>query len=243
MNRLHLLSPSRFPFGLALAIVFLGTLITQPLFAAPLDGTMANHGATRFTIDFYRLKCVEETDWDQGTNSDEPYAVFFWGNTRTLQSNVEATAVFGDVDSGETRTRLGSPRLWGPNDAAAGITNASEMIVLGAVMENDASSAAQIVTMLRPILAANLLIYVRNGLDRATIVSNLRRDMNNALDTAAQATGITNPDDRLGGALEFTFSHANLDTAAGGTAVDRSVRFRDNGEDATYDVIIRLSRG
>lgn len=213
-------------------------LIAQVAGAAPL----AHHGNTRFTLDFRQLRCDEETDVDQGTNSDEPYVVFLTINRITGSFQVERTRVFDDVDTGETRTRLGSPRLWGPNDTGAAITNASDMIILAAVMENDASEASEIVTLIRPILFGNYMTYVNSRLTRATIVSNLLRDMDNALDVAAFSSGPTNPDDRLGHSQELVLSHTNLDNAAAGQTVDLSLRFRDSGADSTYRVFFRLLR-
>ena len=200
------------------------------------------HGNTRFTLDFRQLRCDEETDWDQGTNSDEPYILFLVANLRTGYVLVERTEGIDDMDTGETRTPLGSPRLWGPNDNTAAITNATDMIILAAVMENDASEPGEIVSFIQPILAANLLIYINNGSSRATIVTNLRRDMDNAIDLAAVASGPTNPDNRLGSTQELALTHANLDAAAAGGTVDLSLRFRDSGEDATYRVFFRLLR-
>lgn len=221
---------------LALAIPVL--LIAGVAEAAP----PAHHGNTRFTLDFRQLRCDEETDWDQGTNSDEPYVVFLTINRNTGSFQLERTRVFDDVDTGETRTRLGSPRLWGPNDTGASITNASDMIILAAVMENDSSEASEVVTLARPILFGNYMTYVSSRLPRAAIVSNLLRDMDNALDVAAVSSGPTNPDDRLGHTQEVVLSHTNLETAAAGQTVELSLRFRDSGADATYRVYLRLLR-
>ncbi|MFN8494212.1 MAG: hypothetical protein U0350_41825 [Caldilineaceae bacterium] len=217
-------------------VVCITSFFAHPAEAAPV----ASHGNTNFTLDFLQLRCVEETDWDQGTASDEPYVIFFVANMSTLNGLVKRTEVFKDVDTGNTRTREGQPRLWGLNNTAAAITNASDLIILAAVMENDASEASEIVTTIQPILLANLVAYRRAGLSRATIVSNLRRDMNNAIDIAAVASGVTNPDDRLGDTQELALTHTNLNTAASGQVVDFTLRFRDSGEDATYTVVFRL---
>ena len=213
-----------------------------PRYSSDVGAAPALHGNTRMTLDFRQLRCDEETDWDQGTDSDEPYVLFLVANLRTGYFLVERTDVFSDVDTGETRTRLGNPRLWGPNDNAAAITNATDMIILATVMENDAAEAGEVVSFIQPILAANMLIYANNGSSHTTIVSNLRRDMDNAIDLAAIASGPTNPDDRLGSTLELVLTHANLDGAAAGGTVDLSLRFRDSGEDATYRVFFRLLR-
>jgi hypothetical protein len=218
-------------------IVLISGFHSQVVSAAPTSA----HGNTRFTLDFRQLRCREETDWDQGTASDEPYVLFFVTNTATGQADVLRTEVFSGVDTGETRTRLGQPRLWGlNNNAASPLPNASNIIVLAAVMENDASEAGEIVTGIRPILGANLLMYVRNGFTRATIVSNLRSDMDNAIDMMAVASGVSNPDDRIGRTQELLLTHTNLNDAAAGRAVDLSIQFRDSGEDATYIVSFRL---
>ena len=50
-----------------------------------------------------------------------------------------------------------------------------------------------------------------------------------------------NPDDRLGGSREFRLTHDNLNSAASGTTVTLTEQFRDNGEDATYRISIRIT--
>ena len=59
------------------------------------------------------LYCVSESDWDHGTNSDEPYAIVtgFTTYTEPLSWNTGVPQVFGDVDDGDNRQFTEPQRL------------------------------------------------------------------------------------------------------------------------------------
>ncbi len=237
-----------------LVAVLMAVFATVLGLAAMPQSAVAHQADTRFKLDFYELKCLEETDLDgngavdAGTSHDEPYVIFFVSNLRQpgnlfLTGSASRTAVFGNVDTGDVRRDAANPRLWGFNGTAAPVVNASDLIVLAAVIEHDSSSADAIVAAVQSVLVENLNAYVAQGNSRATIVEKLIRDMNAAIDTEALATAnhITNPDDRLGGAKEPHLTHGNLDSAAAGSTVYLSLEFRDSAEDATYRVKVRLA--
>jgi len=195
--------------------------------------------AQNFFVEFNRLQCVEETDWDGGSDSDEPYVVFAVARVNGLASSVivQKSSVFSDVDTGETRGEIRT--LWGLNGTAQPI-NLGQLVILAQVMEHDSSSPTQVVSLVQATMTANLMAYVTGGLSFAQIRSNLARDLHNLCGTAASATGFGNPDDRLDGAHEMVWTAADLVTAAGGSPVERELRFRDSGQDATYDVRFKL---
>jgi hypothetical protein len=202
----------------------------------------AHQANTLFRITFDQLHCEEETDWDGGSIHDEAYVVFFIADLSGFPAPAMAvrTDVFTDLDTGDRRNRS-EPRLWGLAGADTRIGNADNVLILAAVMEHDDSTAGDVRTAVQLAMPALLLGYQNAGLSRATIVDNLRRDMDALLDNAAFVSGPANPDDRIGRTMEFRFSHDDLTTAEAGNAVTRSVRYRDGGEDATYNVRIRLS--
>jgi hypothetical protein len=223
------------------AAALIALVATIALAALPRPA-QAHHANTLFRITFDQLHVDEETDWDGGTAHDEAYAVFFVADLGGFPAPAMAfrTEVFDNLDSGERRNRV-EPRLWGLAGADARVANADNVLILAAVMEHDESTAGDVRTAVQLALPALLLGYQNAGLSRATIVENLRRDMDAVLDNAAFVSGPANPDDRIGRTLELRFDHADLDAAAGGIAVTRSARFRDGGEDATYHVRIRLT--
>ncbi len=55
-------------------------------------------------VHYTGLVCFNETSWDQGSNSDEPYAVL--GVISPAGTSVTRTRVYNDVDSGESRPDL-----------------------------------------------------------------------------------------------------------------------------------------
>lgn len=55
-------------------------------------------------VHYTGLHCFGETDWDQGSSADEPYAVIAVGTP--TYTGTTRTQTYGDVDSGETRPDL-----------------------------------------------------------------------------------------------------------------------------------------
>ncbi|MFN8557233.1 MAG: hypothetical protein U0531_07755 [Dehalococcoidia bacterium] len=222
----------------ALVVAVMLFAVAATAIFAPAAEPAAAHGNTPLKVRFHQVHAVEESD---GLGSDEIYVVFFIADLSGLVpvGRTVRTEIFQDMDTGERRTRT-VPHLWG-GAAGAPLPNADNLIILGAVMENDGSDAGEVVVTVQGLMIANLIGAVAPGRTRADIVADLRTAMNNALDVAAFASAPLNPDDRLGGATEFRLTHANLDSAAAGVPVELTQRFRDNGEDATYRVTIRIT--
>ncbi len=212
--------------------------LTATVLFASAPRPAAAHGNTPLKVRFHQLRCVEETD---GIGSDEIYVVFFVADLSGLlpTGRTVRSERFRDVDTGETRTRT-EPYLWGGADGAA-IANADNLIILSAVMEEDGSDPNEVITSVQVQMIAALIGAVQPGRTRAEIVTDLRTAMDSALDTAAFVSAPASPDDRLGHATEFRLTHDNLNTAAAGGAVTLTREFRDNAEDATYRVSIRVT--
>ncbi len=55
-------------------------------------------------VHYTGLYCFGETDWDQGSNSDEPYAII--AMTTPMSVDTKTTQIYQDVDAGEARPDL-----------------------------------------------------------------------------------------------------------------------------------------
>lgn len=197
----------------------------------------ANHA---FNLSFWRLRCIEELDYDNTTDSDEPYVVMFVADISdrfSLTGIARRTDVFQDVDTGEVKTQ--TVRLWGTNGAAAPMPNPDNVIVIVALMENDASDANTVRETVQAMLWGSLTAYVSAGWGRAAIAAQLIEDMKGALAIGAAPGGI-NPDDRIGNPRELRITAQDRTTAHNGTTVVKTLTFRGGGAD--YRADFRFSR-
>jgi hypothetical protein len=55
------------------------------------------------TVRYKGLICFGETDWDQGSSSDEPYLIFGVVPVETEKPSAPRTRIYEDVDGGDTR--------------------------------------------------------------------------------------------------------------------------------------------
>ena len=216
------------------------------------SGSNAAPASTPLTVSFYTLRCVDDT---VEANNDEPYVVFFVANLKPIgiaPSDAKRSTLFGDVDAGDERYEMKldwsknppiipTPKmLWGLNGSAAAIASPNDIIILGAMMENDSSSPDAVVSAVDGILAGKLQFYRASGFSRAKIVEKLITDMNGAIDGAI-ITGVIDKDERLGTAKEFPLTTAELDQARNGTPVFVTRTFY--GDDAIYKVRIDIKKG
>lgn len=74
--------------------------------ATSLVGSFSNGVPWRqYTVHFDRLHCIEESDWDRFSNSDEPFVLGLVIAHGGIQPMISwRTGPFSDVDSGDTRT-------------------------------------------------------------------------------------------------------------------------------------------
>ncbi len=100
-----------------------------PVAVRELPGTVIRRfGTTTYGIQYAGLYCREETDWDRFSNSDEPYVLTVVVGPNGVRT-ASQSAVYGDVDGGETRI--------GPAVEAWPLGSAQELTVVTTVMEND----------------------------------------------------------------------------------------------------------
>lgn len=62
----------------------------------------------RYSVDLKRLQCIDESNWDRGSNSDEPFVIAMVsampdGTTGMVARQAKRTQVYNDVDDGESR--------------------------------------------------------------------------------------------------------------------------------------------
>jgi hypothetical protein len=176
-----------------------------------------------------KLKCLEETD--DGPGDDEIYVVAFVSDlTAPLAPNSMTfkTKVLQDVDDG---TRHHHMQIWGLNGRPAPIDNRNDVVILVALMEHDSSNPASVKDAVQAGLAFNVVSYKRNGVDRATLVGNLRSDMNGAIDLGKQSGQglVSNGDERLGSSQELRLTANDLRTAQSGGTVTKTLEYRGDG--------------
>jgi hypothetical protein len=207
---------------------------------------------TPLTVSFYQLRCIDDTS---EANDDEPYVVFFVANLKSgflALTDAKRSTLFGGVDAGDNRVELtidyskNPPydlhpvMLWGIKGNPAPIIDPNDIIILGAVMENDSSSPDSVVSAVDAVLGAKLQGYRANGFSRAKIVEKLITDMNGTIDDAV-LPGVPDRDERLGPAKEFQLTAEDLDQARNGSSVFKYRTFY--GDDGIYKVRIDIKKG
>jgi hypothetical protein len=208
------------------ALVLAGTTLASlpsPAAAANVD--------TPLRVYFTKLQCIDESD-DWG-NSDEPYVVLFAADMRgaTPRAIVRRSAIFGDVDTGETRES--SLQFWALDGSGDPIAGAEDFIFLVALLESDSSgNASNVQRRMESTLIPKLQSYKAAGLSRTAIANNLRADM----DLVIQAT--KGSDEQYGDVRELYYYGSDLRRAQDGNAVDKTYIFQ--GGDYKYYLTFRL---
>jgi hypothetical protein len=178
------------------------TLGTPPPSPAP---------APRYTVTFTRLHCFDETGswYDKAIASDEPYVLIFAINLLApSHGRAFRTQVFGDVDSGETRSE--SLQVWGPGP----LGDPDDLIVLAQIMEHDESSIDHLVAEMNRVLPGAAARYLTFGWGHNAIVGELKLDMQNAIDSSTVVGHGLNRDDRVGGPQEVRITASDTAAAA-----------------------------
>jgi len=204
-----------------------------------LQSTLAwGQNTPRLKIKLHQFKCVEETN--DGPGDDEIYVVVFVADMRGVSLPLNPpetmtfnTRVFEDVDNGSFRHP--QKQVWALNGtSAARINDPDDVLILAGVMENDSARPSAVNTAVQAIASVTLMTYLNDHFDRDTIVRNLRRDMNNALDGggglgAVRQIPFSNGDERIGGTQELRLTAADLEAAHNGTTVTKTLEYRGDG--------------
>lgn len=203
--------------------------------------------ATPLKIALTKVRCLEETN---EVGSDEPYVLVFAAQLKQLVPGVTIpsahTTMYGpwsDVDQNDLLT-TGMPPIvpakncWGLDGKAAVINNPNEIIILFAVMENDDATPSGIRTGTHAQLFASLTSYSNSGMSRASMVSNLKKDMRDVL-KGITVTGIPNSDD-LVAVSELAISAGDISSASAGNVVVKTLEV--SGDGGKYRLRFEMSK-
>jgi hypothetical protein len=185
------------------------------------------------------LYCADESNDNTWPNPDhdEPYVVIFSADLRGggASGRVFTTQEFSDVDNDESRSVM--LQFWSLNGDGSPIGSSDDFIFLAALMESDNSNNRTAVqNKVSSVLIPKLAAYRQSGMSRATMVSNLRADMDLAIETSRD--DYDDEDDRVGGIYEVFWGPNELNAARAGHAVDLMPSFV--GSDSRYTLTFRL---
>ena len=194
-------------------------------------------GALTYTLDFYRLSVTDESG---EIGSDEPYVLFFVGNLTTGEAVVKRTSIFGSMDSGESREE--TVRLWGPNDTEAAFPGDTpdNLVILVQAMEHDNCDVEEVRADMESWMRYQLGQYLKQGLGRDRIASELHTDMAIMAQCSARKPPY-NEDDSVGYIQELRITAEDIAAADSGTPVDKELtHYDDFRDDTTYLTYYRL---
>jgi hypothetical protein len=205
------------------------------------------------TIALRSLRCIIETD---EVGSDEPYVLVTAADLSGIVPNVEVVkyGAYGDVDKGETVVTQPIPPnmdsavvaslasilnlrvpFW-PLAGLAGktITDASKVIFVVSLVENDDGDTSAMRTLVKSASIASLA--ASTSMARSDRVSKLIADIKGALQIP---TGAPNFDDPVG-TQELKVSAANLITARSEGSLRKSLTF--TGDGGKYSLVFEILR-
>jgi hypothetical protein len=209
-----------------------------------------------------QIHCLETNDF---VGSDEPYVVVAAIDMTTFPPGLEVTVYgpWGDVDSGEVHSTLRVPAglppqtektlldflskfevlrkpFWGlDNKTPKPIAKPEDVIFLASVLEHDDGNANAVRGLVKGLLTATLATSQK--VDRNVLISKLKRDMDSAIQTPAQAPdiGFWSPDDQIGMTLQIPFNKKVLNRAITGEA---NPKLRFIGDSGDYKVTFEFGR-
>jgi hypothetical protein len=205
--------------------------------ASALLGAMAQPSAAQTTnpntelrMDLSKLYCYREDGDGLFDLHDEPYLVMFAADLSgpvpralTLRSQI-----WQNVDGGETHHATQSMQVWDFDRTGSPILDPNKLIFLGAMMECDGPQpgyfgeyADAVVYRVQSDLLPKLFAYHASGLSRDTMVKNLSKDMDIAINAARSK------DDRIGGAVELRLTMDDVLRARTGpwVPVTKTIRY------------------
>jgi len=174
-----------------------------------------------------------------GVGSDEVYAVSFTVDLSeaTPRSTSVRTGKFEDVDEGDSRT-VGQ-RYWGIDGVGTPVVNRDDVITLVVPVEHDSSRIDPALTSFRGAMPGNLAAYLpayRAGtMSRDVLISRLKADFKNALESALEANvdrgflGTATRDDLIGDVKELRWTAEQLDRARTGSRQSQMIEFTGDG--------------
>jgi len=213
----------------AITVLMLGTLSGK---------AVAQATDTPLRAYFTKLTCLEQSDDNTWPNPDhdEPYLVIYAADLRgSLGSGKAITSqIFSDVDKGEDR--YDSLLIWPLfSISSSPIGSDDDYIFLAALMESDDyRNASAVHDKVYQTLEPKLRVYKAAGVSRAKMVSDLRADMDLAIEASRGG------DDRIGPVFEILWGTEWLPVARSGQTVTRSAILL--GSDSKYSLEFQLRR-
>jgi hypothetical protein len=192
------------------------------------------HSLHGYTLDFFKLYAVKESG---ELGSDEPYIVMAVVDLATRELAVRRTSVFGDVDTGESRSQ--TVRLWGPAGTAAPLptNNPDNLIVLVMAMEHDDCDVNSVAFRIESEMRSRLSTL--GGAARAEIVAGLQDAMFNVGSIAClNIWPWQTSDDWVGHPQEVRVTAADMAAAHSGTTVEKVLEH--DGNNTHYRTFFRL---
>lgn len=181
-------------------------------------------------MDLTKLYCYREDGDGIFDLHDEPYLVMFAADLSgpVPRAFTIRSQIWGDVDGGETKYATQSMQVWDFDGTGSPILNPDKLIFLGAMMECDGPEpgyngeyADRVVYRVQSDLLPKLLAYKASGLSRDTMVKNLAKDMDIAVNAARSK------DDRIGPVEELRLTMDDVLRARTGpwVPVTKTIRY------------------
>lgn len=195
----------------------------------PISGTPAPTTGTPLRVYFTGLTCGKvsnDNTWPR-PDRDEPYVVIFSADLRgSGNAKVFVSQEFSDVDTGSSRDDW--LQFWSVSGYGSPINSSNDYIFLVALMECDNSKNRLAVRdKVSNVLHPKLASYKQAGMSRSAMVSNLKADMDLAIETSRGT--YSDADDRVGGIQEVLFSAQDLEIARSGHARTNWLNFVGSG--------------
>jgi hypothetical protein len=198
-----------------------------------VSSTAQAHSLHGYTLDFFKLYAVEESG---ELGSDEPYVVMAVVNLATRELVLRRTSVFGDVDTGESRSQ--TVRLWGPTGTAVPFPggNPDNLLILVMAMEHDDCQVDWVVSLMDSKMRSRLSQLAAATRDQTVL--ELQDAMFQAASFGCVVTLWQSADDWVGLPKELRVTAADVSAAHSGTTVNKVLEHA--GNDTYYRTFFRL---
>jgi hypothetical protein len=204
--------------------------VPGPAGSEGLQARIAHH--VEYRVEYAGLHCREESDWDRGTNSDEPYVIFTMTDGARTWS--QRTPIYGDIDSGNTRGPGAVPLQLFPESGSSSRSRSIGFVVT--VMEHDEGDPDYYRAEIKTVVEAARVVASILGLPIPEMVRDVVVDVVNAI-VGSGDDEIDTETASLGPRSMEQFGAADP-TAAHGLSYHFKTDHRGDG--ARYEVMFRV---
>lgn len=209
------------------------TALPRPAAAAP---------ETPLRLEFYQIDCIHTSEDDD--NADDPYVIMCVADISgsTFQIRTVRTPIYSGMDPGDFRKQPVSAWPLSSTLGAKQIDNASNLIVLIAVMESDGGSrndtvADRVQSLLQNAayteLSTWLPFYKKGEVSRSYVVARMINEMNETLQIG------NGGDDPVGWTRELALSPFDLVSAQNRVPVIKSLSVSSSGG-SSFELYFKL---